>query len=109
MRYLALCEKLNQLSERYRDAVGNRDLYQQAAIRLERAWVEMELRDLCGGAWTKMGGRYDTWMRDDLVQATIAANELARRIGDSDLLDRLFIPFPHLRAVHVYVPAPVSA
>lgn len=96
MKYLELSARLNELTRRYAAAVADGDLYQQAAIRLERAVVEMDLRDLFGGASTREGGRFHGWMCDDVEQAGLAADKLARRVGDDGLFERLLRPFDRL-------------
>ena len=96
MEYVRLSGRLNELSDRLKAARELRDLYQQAAILLERAWVE---RDLCGPR-TRQGERYGWWMRDDVEQADRLAERLEAAIGDSSVFERLLIPFPRLDGVY---------
>lgn len=90
--------KVSELTERMMAAIKARDPYTQADIRLERAWVEMQLRDLYG-PWSRAGDRYGAWMRDDVRIARTLADTLALKLGDSGIPARLLQPYPALEWV----------
>lgn len=97
--YQVLAGQFDEFTERITDAIAERDPFKLASLRLERAMVELQLRDLYGGPWTPDGGRWERWMRDDLAQAQRIARMMERAVGDSEIWDRFLIPFPRLRAL----------
>ena len=96
------CEELearvSALTEMMQKAIRDRDPYQQAVVRLERAWVEMCLRDLYG-PWSPEAAQYEVWMRDDVRIARTLADTLAQKLGDGGLPERLLRMQPGLARV----------
>lgn len=93
--------RVSDLTERMLAAIRERDPYTQADIRLERAWVEMQLRDLYG-PWSRAGDRYGAWMRQDIRIARTLADTLALKFGDSGIPARLLQPYPALQRVEAW-------
>lgn len=93
-----LMPKVSEFTDRMLAAIRDRDPHTQAVMRLERAYVEMQLRDLYG-PWSREGDRYGAWMRDDLRIARTLADTLAQKIGDSGLPARLLASYPALERV----------
>ena len=116
--YLQLTARFDELSEQLAIAMLERDSIRMAKLRLDRAMVEMHLRDLWG-PWSNQGHKWNEWMWDDLRTAMKIADELADEVGDDGLsprglvppgagqervvggalLPRLMVDYPRLRAV----------
>lgn len=90
--------RISETSDEVKEAIRAGDLYLLAHWRLERAMVELELRDLYG-PWSREGDRWNAWMRDDIDRAKEAAAQLALRIGDGGLAERLMQPYPRLHGL----------
>lgn len=93
-----LAARLAEVSEQVTAAIRARDPREQAVHRLERAWVEMCLRDLYG-PWAREGDRYAMWMRDDIRVARTLADALGQKVGDAGLFDRLLSAQPGLQRI----------
>lgn len=93
--------RLAEVSDQVVAAIRERAPREQAMHRLERAWVEMCLRDLYG-PWSHEGDRYAMWMRDDIRVARTLADRLGQTVGDARLFDRLLNAQPALRRVELW-------
>jgi len=96
--YLGLMARYHELSDEIADTFKGRDLHRNAVLRLERAWVQMRLRDL-HGPWTGAYYRWNAWMWDDVSVARKHADRLALENGEQDLLDRILVPYPRIGAL----------
>ena len=93
--FLELKDRYDGLTAAIVEAMSDHDPRLEAELRLERALVQLHLRDLWG-PWSREYGRWDYWMRDDLAAAQRFADQLARKVGDRELWRRLLMPYPRL-------------
>lgn len=91
-------ELIGQLTDKIAAAIRDHDRTRQAQLRLERAHAEWRLAQLYG-PWSSEGEKESWRCWDDIEQAVRVAAEVARQVGDSGLVERLFKPYPALRRI----------
>ncbi|HKW93971.1 MAG TPA: hypothetical protein VJX92_18920 [Methylomirabilota bacterium] len=96
--YLQLAARYDALQEQLGQAMDDRDRLRVIELRLERADVERQLRDLWGLARMD-GARWDAWMWDDIRQARRLVDDLAAAVGDSKIPQRVLLPYPALERI----------